>query len=332
MTNAYGLSIYFPYRKASKVGTVVSAYSDIGMDDEYAKCIKAFAGLETSGQIAAGGSSNPFGMLMGGSPTSSTQGGDAIGALLNAFLGGGRSVEGIDRDASSYMDDASVYSVDEAANYVATNQFDPSQMVWDTDSYGNHTMSISTDQWKLIQSLQVNMFVDDGEGYVDLGLDNIYQFTDDGRLIGDTDNTWLAIDGQPVAFYYEDTTTDDNGFEVVTGRVPVLLDGVRANLIITFDQSNPYGYIAGARYDYVDGETDAVAKGVTEIEEGTTIDFLCDFYSYEGVYQDSYMLGDQVTYSKNMEISNVDVGADTQITYLLTDIYNQEYWTPVVPD
>ena len=44
------------------------------------------------------------------------------------------------------------------------------------------------------------------------------------------------------------------------------------------------------------------------------------------------MLGDQTTYSNNMEISNVDVGADTQITYLLTDIYNQEYWTPVVPD
>ncbi len=331
MTNAYGLSIYFPYRKANKVGTVVSAYNDIGMDDEYAKCIKAFAGLETSGQIAAGGSANPFSMLMGGSPTSSTQGGDAIGALLNAFLGGGRSIEGIDRNASDFMDDTSVYNVDEAAGYVASNQFDPSKMVWNTESDGTHTMSISTDQWKLIQSLQVNMFVDDGTGYVDMGLDSIYQFTEDGRLIGDTDNTWLAIDGQPVAFYYEDTTTDDSGFDVVTGRVPVLLDGVRANLIITFDQNDPYGYIAGARYDYVDGETDAVAKGVTEIEEGTTIDYLCDYYSYDGVYQDSYMLGDQVTYSKNMDISNVDVGADTQITYLLTDIYNQEYWTPVVP-
>ena len=331
MTNAYGLSIYFPYRKASKVGTVVSAYNDIGMDNEYANCIKAFAGLETSGQIAAGGSANPFSMLTGGSAGSSTQGGDAINALLNAFLGGGRSIEGIDRNASDFMDDTSVYDVDAAANYVANNQFDPSKMVWNTESDGTHTMSIDMEQWKLIQSLQVNMFVDDGEGYVDLGLDNVYQFTEDGRLIGDTDNTWLAIDGQPVAFYYETTIVDDNGAETVTGRVPVMLDGVRSNLIITFDNDHPYGYIAGARYDYVDGETEAVAKGVTEIAEGTTIDYLCDFYSYDGVYQDSYYLGEQVTYSSNMEISNVDVGADTQITYLLTDIYNQEYWTPVVP-
>ena len=330
MSNAYGLSIYFPYRKANKVGAVTSAYDDIGMDSEYAKCIKAFAGLETSGQIAAGGYSNPLGMLMGGSSGSSTSGGDAIGTLLNAFLGGGRSIEGIDRDESDFMDDSSVYNVDEAAAYVAGNQFDPSKMVWNTESDGTHTMSISTDQWKLIQSLQINMFVDDGEGYVDLGLDNIYQFTDDGKLIGETDNTWLAIDGQPVAFYYE-TTIENEGETTVTGRVPVLLDGVRANLIITFDLSNPYGYIAGARYDYVEGETEAVAKGVTEIAEGTTIDFLCDYYSYDETYEDTYFLGEQIVYSPDLEISNVDVGADSKITYLLTDIYNQEYWTPAVP-
>lgn len=270
-------------------------------------------------------------MLTGGSAGSSTQGSDAISQLLNAFLGGGRSIEGIDRNASDFMDDAAVYNVNDAANYVAANQFDPSQMVWNTESDGTHTMSIPTEQWQLIQSLQMNMFVDDGTGFVDLGLDSIYQFTEDGRLIGDTDNTWLAIDGQPVAFYYESEIEVD-GSSTVSGRVPVMLDGVRANLIITFDSTNPYGYIAGARYDYVDGETEAVAKGVTEIPEGTKIDFLCDYYSYDGVYQDSYFLGEQITYSPNLEISNVDVGAKTQITYLLTDIYNQEYWTPVVPE
>ena len=37
-------------------------------------------------------------------------------------------------------------------------------------------------------------------------------------------------------------------------------------------------------------------------------------------------------YKEDLEISNTDVGGDTQITYLPTDIYNQEYWTPVVPN
>ena len=33
-----------------------------------------------------------------------------------------------------------------------------------------------------------NMFYDDGEGYIDLGLDNIYSF-DNGNLVADTERT-----------------------------------------------------------------------------------------------------------------------------------------------
>ena len=94
------------------------------------------------------------------------------------------------------------------------------------------------------------MFVDDGEGYVDMGLDNLYYFTEDGKLIGETDNTWFSIDGQPVAFYYEDTTETEDGDTIVQARVPAFVDGVRCNLIIIFDNEHPDGYIAGARYDY----------------------------------------------------------------------------------
>ena len=54
-------------------------------------------------------------------------------------------------------------------------------------------------------------------------------------------------------------------------------------------------------------------------------------YTYEGEYSDSYYLEDAITYTEDIEISNTYVGDDTQITYLLTDIYNQEYWTPAVP-
>ena len=65
MTNAYGVSIYFPYKKASKVGTVASINNDIGVDSDYNKCIKAFAGLETTGQVSAGGTGSAFGSLLG---------------------------------------------------------------------------------------------------------------------------------------------------------------------------------------------------------------------------------------------------------------------------
>lgn len=361
MTNAYGVSMYFPYKKASKVSTVAAINESVGVDSEYTKCMQAFAGLETTGQVAAGGQGSALGSLFGmggtGASSGTTTGSDAIGTLLNAFLGGNKSIDGLDSDDNQFMNDSSVYDADGAAEYVAANQFDPSKLVWEEQSDGTHLLNMSKEDWALIQNLQVNMFVDDGEGYIDMGLDNLYYFTEDGKLIGDTDNTWFSIDGQPVAFYYEDTTETEDGETIVQGRVPAYVDGVRCNLIIIFDSDHPDGYIAGARYDYVeeseefgknddglakgasDSSTDAfgagssfmpVAKAETEIAEGAKIDFVCDYYDYDENYQDSYMLGEQITYSKDLVLSYENVGSNSKVSYVLTDIYNSEYWTPAI--
>lgn len=338
MTNAYGISMYFPYKKASKVSTVSAINDQIGVDSEYNKCMQAFAGLETTGQASSGGMSSPFGALFGSSDDT-TSGGDSISTLLNAFLGGGKSIEGLDSEDVQFMNDKDVYDVDSASQYVAEHQFDPSKLVWDEESDGTHSMTLSVDDWHLIHNLQVNMFVDDGTGYVDMGLDNMFYFTEDGKLIGETDNTWFSIDNQPVAFYYEDTTTGEDGDTVVQGRVPAYVDGVRCNLIIIFDGKHPDGYIAGARYDYTDELAEMgdnvkdvsdmpVAKGVTELKEGAKLDFICDYYDYDENYQGSYMLGDQITYSDDLLCSYESVESKSKISYVLTDMYGSEYWTP----
>ena len=49
MSDAYGLSIYFPYRKTNKVDAACSTYNAIGMDESYSDCIRAFASVEVSG-------------------------------------------------------------------------------------------------------------------------------------------------------------------------------------------------------------------------------------------------------------------------------------------
>ena len=338
MTNAYGVSMYFPYRQASKLNTVSSINSEIGVDIEYTKCMQAFAGVETTGQAAAGGMGT-IGSLFGGSSSSSTSGGNSISDLLNSFLGGGKSIEGLDEKDYDFMNDEEVYDVDDASSYVAANQFDPSKLVWDEENDGTHTLSLSVDDWHLIHNLQINMFVDDGTGYCDMGLDNLFYFTEDGKLIGETDNTWFSIDHQPVAFYYEDTTETEDGDTIVQGRVPAYVDGVRCNLIIIFDNAHKDGYIAGARYDYTDDLDDMgvdvqtvsdvpVAKAVSEIEDGAKIDFICDYYDYDENYQGSYLLGDQITYSDNLLFSYESVEAKSKISYVLTDIYESEYWTP----
>lgn len=221
--------------------------------------------------------------------------------------------------------------MDHAAQYLTDNQFDASALVWTKNSAGTVCMPLSEKQWSLVQNLELNVFYDDGHGFIDLGLDNVFDFTDDGSLKGEYDGTWLAINNQPVPYYHVDTM-DDGETYCITGRVPVMLNGERADLILVFDNEHPYGFVAGARMDYRDGQTETVAKSMTQLNEGDVIDFICDYYGYDGSYQDSYLMGDQMVVSGELTISNVYIDATkAQPTYLFTDIYQQQYWTPVLP-
>jgi len=320
MTNAYGLSIYFPYQKTSNVNTAVQAYQAIGLDDDYARCIQQFASMEVGGQSVSGGYTSPFSLFSGTPEGYTAQGGmstDMISSLLGQLIGGssgfGRSLD-----------------IDDAAAYLAANRFDAGSLLWKADG-GTYTMTLPEDQWSLVNDLTLNVFFDDGEGYIDLGCDNVFDFTDDGALIGAYDGTWLAVDGQPVAYYYLNTTVE-NGDTIITGRIPVLINDDRADLIIVFDDAHPYGYIAGARYDYIHGETETVAKGMTELSADDEIRFVADYYAYDGVYQNSYLIGGAWHYHDGAEISNVYIDASAAVaSYLFTDIYHQSYWTPVIP-
>ena len=187
-------------------------------------------------------------------------------------------------------------------------------------------IALSEDQWSLVNAIDVNMFYDDGEGYVDLGLDNVFEFNDAGELLGYSDGTWLGVNDQPVAFYHEYDVYGEDGSMLTYGTIPVLLNGERAELLVVLEHGR--GTVAGARSVYHDGETETVAKSLTELAEGDTVDFLCDYYSYDGEYLDTYYLGEQETWHDGWEIYNVPVGdGGVKVTWRFTDIYQQHYWT-----
>ena len=321
MTNAYGVSIYFPYKRTSYVDKACNTYSQIGMDDEYSKCIRQFASLETGGQIAAGGTGSPVSSLLGlAGSVSGGSSSDMIGQLLTGFLSSGRGIAGLDSSNTDFMSER---ALNDTEGFLAANYFDESNLVWTQD----YTMTLPESQWELVQGLDLNMFYDDGEGWVDLGLDNLFTFDDDGNLVADTDRNWISIDGQPVAYYHTDTTKTAEG-TAISGYVPAMLDGQRVNLILVFDTEHPGGYIAGADTDYHGGETDTVSKSLSALEPGSTLEFLCDFYSYDGEYRDSYYLGDPLTVTDHMTISNTDVGdGAVRLMYRFTDIYNHAHWS-----
>ncbi len=348
ITNAYGLAIYFPYKKSSRVPSALKAYESIGIDSKYAECVRSFASLEAAGQVVATDSqqSSPLPSLFGNFTGTSASSSIDISTLLGSFLSGSATssapassgssqsaLGGLGSLAQLFMGSmGKSLDVESASEIIAGNQLDTSDFVWIKDGK-DYKLAIDGEQWKQIHSLQLNVFYDDGEGYIDLGLDNVYRITENGELVNDFDGTWLAIDNQVVPYYYIDTVTEGDNY-TITGRVPVMINGQRANLILVFDSENPYGYIAGARYDYVNGETETIAKGLESLEEGDKIDFVCDYYTYDGEYQDSYLVGEQITYTGDHEISNLELDDEEKCSaiYMLTDIYDNEYWTPVVPN
>ncbi|MBR6007022.1 MAG: peptidase C11, partial [Clostridia bacterium] len=200
-----------------------------------------------------------------------------------------------------------------------------------TDKDGGKVLSLTPEKWEMIETVQLNVFVDDGEGFIDLGMDNVYEFDDDGDLIIDYDRTWLALDGQVVPYYMMSDVTDA-GVRVITGRVPAELNGELVYIIIVFDESDPateYGYVVGARNIY--DEDDPMARGLIEIKDGDRISFICDYYRYDGTYKESCLFGETITVNGPIEVSNVSIGSlPCRVTYCLTDIYANEFWTESV--
>ena len=330
MTNAYGLSIYFPFRKASLVDEAVDTYEQIGMDEEYARCIQAFASMEVSGQAVSGGTASPLPSLMDMMGSGSYGNADMIEELLGSFLSGNvGSISGLTGGNTGFLEGRALDDA-QTVRYLTENAFNPGNLTWQ-NGYSGACIALPEEQLELVQSLHANLFYDDGTGYIDMGMDTVYDFDEYGNLLSPAETTWLAVNGQSVAYYHE-STVDDGTHYSITGRIPVLYNGERAELVVEFTDTDPYGSVVGVRRIYKNGETQTLAKTMDTVQYGDVIDFVCDYYSYDGAYLDSYMLGERLTVDGPLQISDVYVDEDAALlTYLFTDIYNQQYWSAPAP-
>ena len=347
LKNANGISIFFPYNRLSSMSTMVNIYDEIGMDETYTACIRSFASMASGGQLVSSSTGSPLDSLFG-SMTGSGNSADMLGSLLSSALSGSYGGSSYSSGSGSYstgnsyadllsmlagassgyswMDQGRMMSSQE---YYEENSLDASRLTV-TEKDGTNVLKLTDEEWELVQEVELNVYADDGEGFIDLGLDNTYYFDDDLDLVMDYDNTWIAINGQVVSYTMQSHDTDGDTY-VITGSVPALLNGERVELILVFSDQDEYGTVAGARKVYEEEETDTVMRGLIDIKDGDVIDFLCDYYSYDGEYLDTYMLGNQMTVEGELFISNVDIGeVSPLVTYRLTDIYGNHFWTEAI--
>lgn len=337
MTNAYGLSIYFPYHDLENVDRAMSLYDTLGVAEEYSGCIREFAGLMASGQVANGGTkfANPAYALLGSLEgysgvydyknfesgiSSGDQ--DRILQMLNDFVKNNSNKEG-----KNYLSARSVNN-NQAAEYISGNYFDPKALIWTEGEKEGTFLTLPEEQWHLIQDVSLNVYYNDGTGYIDLGMDQIYDFDKNGSLKAAFDRTWIYINDQLVPYYYMNTMGEGND-RVVTGYVPAFLNGEKIHLILSFDADHPDGHMAGAIKVYDADTTDTRAKPIITLHEGDLLDFTGHYYDYEGNYQESYAIGEQISIKGELEIRRAEIGGSHAVAlYRLTDIYGQTYWTP----
>ena len=347
MSDCYGISIYFPYRKANKVDAACNTYDAIGMDESYSDCIRAFASLEVSGQAASGMSGYGIPSILTGGYSSSSSGDyDMISQLLGAFLSGGYGSTGYSSANTGFFSGRAL-SEEDTARYIADNSFDPTALVWTENADGDAVIALPEDQWALVNGLEYNLFYDDGRGYINLGLDVVFDFDDEGNLLAPDGAYWLGINNLPVAFYHEQTT-GDGAEQVISGYVPAILNGQFVDILLRWYGNTETWEIAGLRAAYLDDETETVAKGVPALSDpvdstdaewvqsdeeqtfwkvGDKLEFYAEYYTYAGVFEGTHVIG-EMTVTDDMQISDLELAeGNYRHSYRFTDIYQQSYWT-----
>ena len=357
LTNCYGVSAYFPYRSTKNVDTAVSQFNSIGMDSSYGKLLQNFASMQVSGQIASGGNtgyaSSIGSLLTGGQNSYSSSSSDLLSELLGGYFGSSSSSSSSSSglDISSLISGLSGGNTDfftgrslsnqEAAAYIVDHSFDYSQLNFKEDGAGIAYFNISKEQWPLVTDLALSMYYDDGEGYIDLGIDNIFELSAQGDVLEPSTATWMTVGGQLVAYYWESTVKDGSDY-TITGYIPCLLNGELVRLLVVFDNADPAGRITGYQPMYAEdvevlpknitGETDDDGEAVYFLKAGDVIDFIADCYDYDGNYEDTFKIGEQWTYDGG-EIKIVNKALESgkaNMMYRITDIYNMEYWSSAV--
>lgn len=300
-----GLSIYFPYSNKRFLSSADAIYENIEIGDEYRSAISSFAAFNTGGQIYGtnNGGNSLFDVLMNNVPSSSNSNVDILSLLTNSL--DSNMFNGIDLNMIS--------------NFIGKNSINNNSI--QVSTYNNQdVVHLSEEEWKLINKIELNVLVKEGNGYIDLGLDNVFEFNERNDLIVDFDGTWLALDGNIVSYRLLSDEKIDNDY-ITKGYIPAYVNGDLSNIIVQFSESDPYGRIIGK----VESNDLTTLSKMSDLESGDSIVLVADYYenNNKGIIE----ISDAITYDPSFRLTNIDVANNDFIySYKFSDIYNNSFW------
>ena len=292
--NSNGLSIYFPNNNLEYYENMIDTYRAIGFKEDYINIINEYVNL------LAGGYRNTY-------------------RINNHTYKSDENYE----EYNWYDENM----IDEYEDYYETTNIDVQELEVQQKNDG-FVLHLQDDEWEKIKEIGYTIWYDDEEGYIDLGIDSYYELDEENDLIINFDGKWLAINDNIVNYQVVEQTE-----KYEKGKVHALLNDEEVNIIIYKNKKNKNMYVVGAEKINDYGETAMYKKGYIEIKENDKIEFIVDYYDYDGNYDDEYILGDPIIVDKNgLKVSYEYIGdGECLIYYILKDIYNNEYYTePVI--
>lgn len=301
--DAYGLAMYYPYDALEYYEMISKEMASFDYGDECTTFFDKFVSILADGQMRSTG----------------------IKSKNEALTGRQEDENHIDYTQFSW------YEPEEGDAYTdvyAATAYEERDIV-DMGEY--YILPMSDEDWDLITYIEQQVFIDDGRGYIDLGADNVYALDEDSNLKVDFDYTWVAIAGEIVPFYAEKEVDDSEKGWYTYGYVPAVLnDEKEIQIILCWDAIHREGYVAG--YRETEGEMTTAAKGLKQLEKDDKIDFVCDYYTYEGKYESSYYFGESIIVrDAPLTVSSEEIGDEMiELCFRLTDIYQNNFWTETV--
>lgn len=317
---ANGLALYFPYDEVSSCEGMRSTLAEISCTKptEFYDYFLSIMGSSTGPLPETGTGSIPSSIQ---SAISSAAGSDEA---VSSASGGDFAADAL--DGSSWLSDVSEsFAYDELPSSLELAETDDGYVVEMDDTL-----------WDVLGDFQVSVMQrnpKNGDEYILLGSDNVWDTDAYDSIIVGFDGTWTAIGGHIVSFFGDAPTALSDGTYRFTGTIPAILNGEERIDIVVYwppdDQSR--GYIQGWR-SHEQTQSHVFGHGFSSFSPGDEIVPLFDVYGEEGNWLRT-MAGDAITISdpKNIEVT-YEPARDTA-TYFrgtLTTVYGNAIDTEVL--
>ncbi|MBQ8639648.1 MAG: hypothetical protein IJ468_10820 [Lachnospiraceae bacterium] len=206
------------------------------------------------------------------------------------------------------------------------NVVDGELSITDTGDY--YVLKLSDDDWDQVTYIEQQVYLDDGEGYVEAGFDNLYEWDDDGNLIISSNFAWLALDGQFAPYYVEADGYLSNGDWYTYGYVPAEMDGDNIEIIVCWEGADGDPYVAGWRYEDT-SLNPSTTNCMYRFNSNDSVRIWGSYYDYDGDFEGNYYFGDSLQVGLNgLEVSYEDTGVDRlMVWYMLGDSSGNFYYT-----